>query len=315
MKFSTRLRVLFFCSAFIAHFSSAESLANEGFIKVTGGSVWYKITGSGDKIPLLLIHGGPGGSSCSFDDLAKLGQNRKVIFYDQLGAGKSEQPDDLSLWQINRFVEELDTVRKTLHLQQVHLLAHSWGAAIAGQYLLDKGTKGIASVIFVGPYLSTADWVNDTNELRRQLSPTIQAIMHKHELAGTTASNEYQDASNEFYKLFLFHHPNKNTENCKDSAWNQTIYETMWGDSEFFASGNLKGFNAAKDLGQIKIPTLFLVGEFDEVQESTVYKYQQKMSNASISVIKNAAHMSMIDEPKAFLSTVNNFLLQTDSTP
>ena len=286
--------------------------SHEGFIKVPGGSVWYNIVGAGNKTPLLLIHGGPGGSSCGLASLAKLSTNRQVIFYDQLGAGKSEQPDDLSLWNIDRFVEELDTVRKTLHLEKVHLLAHSWGAAIAAQYLLDKGTKGIASVIFVGPYLSTEDWTESTTTLRQQLSPAIQAILHKNELAGTTSSDEYQVASEEFYKLFLYRQPHNDEPECKDSAWNQTIYETMWGDSEFFASGNLKDFNAAKGLARIKIPTLFIIGQYDEIQESNVLKYQHQMQHASIVVIKDAAHMSMVDQPDEFLKTVDSFLKKID---
>jgi len=300
--------------------ASAVPLSGEGNISVPGGRVWYHIENdtntandSNTRIPLLLIHGGPGGSSCSLAPLKKMANQRPIIFYDQLGAGKSEQPEDLSLWQINRFVDELDVVRKKLGFKQVHLLAHSWGAAIAAQYLQEKGSEGIASVIFVGPYLSTADWTQGTNELRKQLAPETQAILRKHELAGTTESDEYQTASEEFYRLFLFRHPHKELEECNDSAWNQTIYETMWGTSEFFTSGNLKNFNAAKDLQKIHIPTLFMVGEFDEARESTVRRYQQRMQNAQVTVINDAAHMSMIDNPDAFITSVTAFLAQVES--
>ncbi|HWV15688.1 MAG TPA: proline iminopeptidase-family hydrolase [Cellvibrio sp.] len=308
-----RKYLLYFCLCLSLLAYCHSTRANEGFIAVEGGSVWYKRLGSGPQTPLLLIHGGPGGNSCALGSLAQLGQQRPIIFYDQLGAGKSQQPNDLSLWQIHRFVAELESVRRALQLQKVHLLAHSWGAAIAAQYLLDKGSQGIASVIFVGPYLGTPDWITSTTELRRQLAPATQAILQKHEAAGTTASPEYQRASEEFYKLFLYRQPHIDPIECKDSAWSSTIYETMWGNSEFFPSGNLKNFNAAKDLQKIKIPTLFIIGEYDEMQESIVRQYQQRMTNAEVAVIKDAAHMSMVDQPELFLQTVDAFLARQES--
>lgn len=285
----------------------------EGKVKVPGGLVWYSITGNSDKTPLLIIHGGPGGSSCSFTELVNtLSKDRPVVIYDQLGAGKSDHPNDPSLWQSKRFVEELDIVIKNLHFKKINLMAHSWGAAIAGQYLKDKGTDGVASVIFVGPFLSSTDWTEGTMELRKQLSQTTQAILHKHEIAGTTASNEYQRASGEFYKKFLFHHPQPITSDCDENSWNPKVYEQMWGDSEFIVTGNLKNFDAAQNLKDIKIPVLFLVGEFDEVRVATVEKYKQTMPNAKVNVLKNAGHMSMIDEPKAFVKTTNDFLMLLD---
>lgn len=294
------------------------SLANaknfvEGKVKVPGGSVWYSITGDSNKTPLLIIHGGPGGSSCSFTDLVKaLSKDRPVIIYDQLGAGKSDHATDTSLWESKRFVDELDIVIKSLPFKKVNLMAHSWGAAIAGQYLIDKGTHGIASVIFVGPYLSSKEWITDTNELRKQLSPKTQELLRKHELAGTTASNEYQKASGDFYKKFLFHHPQPTESDCDDNSWNPNVYEQMWGDSEFIVTGNLKNFDVSQYLKNIKIPALFLVGEFDEVRVSTAEKYQQSMPNAKVTVVKNAGHMSMIDEPKEFVKSVNQFLTESE---
>ena len=281
----------------------------EGRIKVPGGFVWYSITGNGNKTPLLIIHGGPGGSSCSYTALVKaLAKDRPVIIYDQLGAGKSDHPNDPSLWQSERFVEELAIVIKNLPFKKINLMAHSWGAAIAAEYLTEKGSNGINSVIFVGPFLSSKDWTADTNELRKQLSATTQDILLRHERAGTTASSEYQNASGEFYKKFLFHHPQPAESGCDDNSWNSTIYEHMWGNSEFIVTGNLKHFDASQHLENIKIPTLFLVGEFDEVRTDTVRKYQRRMPNAKVVVLKDAGHMSMIDEPKAFVTAVDNFL-------
>ena len=101
--------------------------------------------------------------------LEPLGDQRPIIRYDQLGSGRSGRPDDLSLWEVARFVEALDIIRQELKLKQFHLLGHSWGAALAGAYLVGKGTSGVASVIFSSPLLSTPLWIEDANYLRSQL--------------------------------------------------------------------------------------------------------------------------------------------------
>src|SRR5262245_51589154 len=105
--------------------------AHEGYVPVTGGRVWYQIVGSGAAIPLLVLHGGPGVPHDYLEPLAALADERPVIFYDQLGCGKSERPDDVSLWRIERFAEEVGQVRQALGLSQVHLLGHSIGTMVA----------------------------------------------------------------------------------------------------------------------------------------------------------------------------------------
>src|SRR5262245_56578273 len=98
----------------------------EGYLQVPGGRVWYRIVGSGHRTPLLLLHGGPGAPSYYLEPLAKLAADRPVVFYDQLGCGRSDQPNDSTLWTIDHFVAELAEVRKQLGLGRVHLLGTSW---------------------------------------------------------------------------------------------------------------------------------------------------------------------------------------------
>lgn len=99
----------------------------EGFIKVTGGKVWYRIVGSGSNTPLLLLHGGPGVPSFYLKPLQGLAEDRPVIFYDQLGCGRSDKSSDTSLWTVEHFVRELGEVRQALNLDEIHLYGHSWG--------------------------------------------------------------------------------------------------------------------------------------------------------------------------------------------
>jgi proline-specific peptidase len=97
----------------------------EGFVDVPGGRVWYTSLGAGGATPLLMLHGGPG---CGHDYIAPLGQTlateRPIVMYDQLGCGRSEQPDDTSLWTVERFAAEVDAVRDALGLDRIHLFGH-----------------------------------------------------------------------------------------------------------------------------------------------------------------------------------------------
>src|SRR5947209_10356509 len=121
----------------------ASMREQEGYIPVTGEHrVWYRIVGGGadhEQIPLLTLHGGPGVGHDYIENLAALASDtRRVILSDQLGCGRSDQPDDISLWRVERFVEEVATIRRALGLDKVHLLVQSWGGMLAIEYALTQ---------------------------------------------------------------------------------------------------------------------------------------------------------------------------------
>jgi proline-specific peptidase len=119
----------------------------EGHVEVPGGRVWYRIIGADRPgVPVLCLHGGPGMPHDYLEPLADLATSRPVIFYDQLGCGRSDRPADDSLWTTDRFVEELAVVRAALGLGRHHLFGNSWGGWLALQYTLDRGPD-LASLI------------------------------------------------------------------------------------------------------------------------------------------------------------------------
>jgi len=154
----------------------------EGFVRVTGGKVWYRIVGADKKgIPLLTLHGGPGAPHDYFEPLEALAGDRPVIFYDQLGCKNSDRPSDVNLWTVARFVEELEQMRDSLSLGKIHLLGRSWGTMLAAEYMLRKKPKGVISLILSGPYLSSPKWVADQQVWISQLPQNIQDTIRKYE--------------------------------------------------------------------------------------------------------------------------------------
>lgn len=294
--------------------SSRALEPGEGFVAVRGGKVWYRVVGRGGGTPLLVLHGGPGGRGCLLSGLAALADERPVVFYDQLGSGRSERPADKSLWQIERFVAELATVRNALDLQRVHILGHSWGSALAAEYLLTQRPTGVASVAFVGPLLSTPRWIADADRLRSTLPDYVQRVLTRNEQAGTTDSDEYKTASDVFYdRYLLLRKPEPRIADCEGSIFGEPVYLTMWGPSEFYATGNLRHYDQTARLAELKLPVLFLTGRYDEATPETVADFHRLVPGSDFVVLEKSAHMSMLDEPEQFMSVVRSFLRKADS--
>lgn len=309
-----RFRYTLLC-LLLAPFASADQPdLGEGFIEVPGGPVWYHVSGSGSGVPLLVLHGGPGGTSCSFSRLEILGDQRPIVRYDQLGSGRSGRPDDISLWTVERFVEELHTIRLALGLERMHLLGHSWGGSLAAAYVLDKGTEGIVSLTLSSPLLSTPAWVADANLLRQQLPAEVRQVLSEHEAAGTTDSEAYQQASKAFYERFVYagEKPPDPPE-CAGAPWNQFVYEHMWGPTEFHASGTLLDFDVTPRLGEIDVPVLFIAGEFDEARPETLAGFRKLIPGARLEVIEGVAHASLSKAPERYATVLEAFLDEAEA--
>ncbi len=298
--------LLALCSAGI---SRENPQPGQGFIEVPGGPVWYRVSGTGPGIPLLVLHGGPGGRICGYSRLDILGNERPIVRYDQLGSGRSGRPDDPSLWTVERFVEELHTVRQQLGLDEMHLLGHSWGGSLAAAYVLEKGTDGIASLILSSPLLSTRMWIEDANFLRSQLPEDVQRTLTEHEQAGTTDSDEYQAASDVFYERHVYGGERaESPPECDGAPPGRFVYETMWGPTEFHATGTLIDFDVTDRLHEIDVPVLFIAGQFDEARPERVAEFQQLIPGSRLTVILDAAHGTLSKKPDEYRSIVEHFL-------
>jgi proline iminopeptidase len=283
----------------------------EGFANVPGGRVWYQIVGDGPGTPLVVLHGGPGAPSYYLASLARLGTERPVIFYDQLGAGRSDQPSDTTLWRIERFMAELDSLRSHLGLREIHLLGHSWGSMLATDYLLAH-PSGVRSVILASPALSVARWEQDADTLIATLPDSIQNAIRTHEAAGTFSSPEYQAAVAAFYAQYLTRRGGPDVDSTF-ARFGAGVYGYMWGPSEFTGTGTLRGYDRTTRLGELQLPVLYTAGEFDEARPPTVRYYQSLTPGAQFALIPGSAHLTSVDAPEAFADSVSRFLRSVES--
>jgi len=285
----------------------------EGFIDVTGGKVWYQIHEKNtNSTPVIVLHGGPGSSHYSLQGLQKLAEDRPVIFYDQLGCGKSDRPTDTSLWNIDRFAEELGQIREALSLDEFHILGHSWGTTLAAAYYLSK-PDGVKSIIFSSPCLSAPLWAEDQDKNRKLLPLEVQQTLKNCEENGTTDSEEYKNATAVFNKHFVYR-LEPNPEFIKNGAHlrNREVYNIMWGPSEFHVTGNLKDFDCTSKLKDIHVPTIYTCGRFDEATPESTKYFSTLTPNGKFHVFEQSAHMPYLEEPEEYLRVIGSFLNDVD---
>lgn len=288
----------------------------EGFIEVENGyRVWYQSIGGGgthEHIPLLALHGGPGFPHDYLQNMAEMAsEDRRVIFYDQLGCGRSDKPDDTSLWQVPRFVTELATVRKALGLDRVHILGQSWGGMLAIEYALTQ-PEGLVSLILSNTTSSIPLWIAEANRLREELPPEVNATLMQHEEAGTTDDQAYQDAMMVFYDRHVIRVPMPDYVQRAFETYSRPVYYTMNGPSEFHVIGTIKDWDRTDLLGEIHVPTLILSGRYDESTPVINEILHKGIAGSEWVVFENSSHLSHVEEPELYRQTVLAFLQRVE---
>jgi proline iminopeptidase len=286
--------------------------AREGFLPVPDGQVWYRISGVGTATPVILLHGGPGYSSFYLRSLDSLGLDRPTIRYDQLGSGKSGHTTDTLLFTIPHFVAELDSVRRALGAPRVHLLGHSWGTILGLEYYRAH-PEHVASLILASPALDLPAWERHARELIRTLPDSAQRAIRLREAERNFAAPDYQAALGDFYGRYVWRHPVQAELDSILQTVNEGIYNYMQGPSEFTITGTLKHYDATSFLPQVRVPTLYTVGEFDEADPVTVRHFAAITPGAAVVVIPGAAHITTWDAPQDMLAAVRAFLRHADS--
>lgn len=267
-------------------------MIKENYLSVTGGKIWYKIAGAEKGgTPLILIHGGPGATHDYLLPLEELADKRPVIFYDQLGCGKSDNPADVSLWTIERYVEELDLLCKSLNFKNYHILGQSWGGTLAVEYALSGLSDRIKSLILSAPLISSSRWAEDQREYIDQMPDMMKSTILRCEAEGDFNNPEYQKALEEFYNRHLCRiQPMPEPMQKTFEKMNTEMYSYMWGPSEFTVNGTCKDYDASERISAIKVPVLFTAGEFDEATPESLTYFSNKIPGSKVIIFENASH-------------------------
>jgi proline iminopeptidase len=284
----------------------------EGFVNVTGGKLWYSLTGHNDKIPLVMLHGGPGQGSFYLRQLDELKNERPLLYFDQLGCGRSDRIVDSTLMTIENYVEQTRQLLTELDIKEFYLYGHSWGSMLALDYYL-KYPNGIKALILASPCLSVKAWQSDADTLLSLLPDSIRLPLEKSRTGAIDDSLEFKAAMNHYIRTYMVRQmPTKDVIDSVNSQMARNVYNYMWGDSEFSVTGTLRNYERIEYLHRIKIPTLYMTGEYDEARPNTVRHYQSLTPNSKLSINLGASHVTMFDNPKADINAITKFLIKLE---
>ena len=294
-------------------------ISQEHFIPMDGHRIWTRRVGtssSPERLPIVLLHGGPGVPSDYLEPLEALAADgREVIRYDQLGCGRSDHPDDPSLLQVERFVAELAQVRESLGLERIHLYGQSWGGMLALEVAL-SGAEGLASLVLSNAPASMPLWAAETGRLRRELPNEVQAVLDEHEQAGSTDSPAYQQAMMTFYQRHV----------CRLDPWpdcllrsfgameeDPRVYQAMCGPSEFHITGSLRQWDVTARLNEIRLPTLVISGQHDEATPTITEAVHRGISDSEWVVLDDCSHLCHLEHPVYYNTLLSAFFDRVES--
>ena len=277
-------------------------------------NVWTKSIGNNPKIKLLLLNGGPGATHEYFECFENflLPEGVELIYYDQLGCGLSDNPKDTTMWDLPRFVEEVEQVRKALNLNKdnFYLLGHSWGGILAMQYAL-KYQDNLKGLIISNMMSSCPAYGKYAQEvLAPQFDQKVLDTIRQIEAKGDFANPKYMELLlPNFYAKHI----------CRITPWpepvarslgkiNQSLYVSMQGPSEFGIGGNLTNWDVSKELPKIKTPTLTIGGTHDTMDPEHMKWMSTQVLHGRNITCPNGSHMSMYDDQKNYFPGLIQFI-------
>ena len=282
--------------------------------------VWTKKMGNNPKIKVLLLNGGPGATHEYFECFESFlsPEGIEFIYYDQLGCGNSDNPKDTAMWNLPRYVEEVEQVRKALDLNKdnFYLLGHSWGGLLAMQYAL-KYQDNIKGLIISNMMSSAPDYGKYAEEvLAPQFDPKVLDTIRQIEKKGDFQNPKYMELLYaNYYVKHICRFPLEQWPepvNRSFAKMNQSLYVTMQGPSEFGVGGNLVHWDVKAELPKIKVPTLTIGGKFDTMDPEHMKWMSTQVQNGRFLLCPNGSHMSMYDDQKNYFPGLIKFIKDVD---
>ncbi|MCB0761271.1 MAG: proline iminopeptidase-family hydrolase [Flavobacteriales bacterium] len=280
-----------------------------------GYRVWTKRFGNSDK-KVLILHGGPAGTHEYLECFQSFFPQANIEFYeyDQLGSYYSDQPDDTTLWTIDRFVEEVEQVRKALNLDSdnFYLLGQSWGGILAMEYAL-KYQDHLKGLIICNMTADFDKYEAYNTLLRNELRPSLIDSLLVYENAG--------DFTNETYAQLVFDHF-YTKHICRLAEWpepvtrsfshfNMDVYTYMQGPSEFVPGGILKHWSVWDRLHELRVPTLTVGARYDSMNPEEMKEMASLVQHGEYLYCPNGSHLALWDDQQVFMDGVISFIDRT----
>lgn len=283
--------------------------------------VWTKRVGNNPTIKVLLLHGGPGVTHEYFEafDSYFPGAGIEYYYYDQLGSAYSDQPDEPTLWELPRFVEEVEQVRQALRLDKsnFYLYGQSWGGILALEYALkyQQNLKGLIISNMVASIPAYNRYAN--NVLIPAMDPKVVAQIRALEAAGQYDDPRYEELLvSHFYVDHILRMPADQWPDPVVRAFakiNKKIYTPMQGPSEMGASGKLLNWDRTGDLAKITVPTLAIGARYDTMEPAQMERIAHDVRKGTYLYCPNGSHLALYDDQQVYMTGLIRFLRNVDA--
>ena len=271
--------------------------------KTGGVSIYYEVLGGGSGRPLVLVNGGPGfdhGYMHCSDAWDRLAGNRKVVFYDQRGNGRSSKLKEGQSCLLADQIDDLDALRAHLGLEKMDLLGHSWGGYLVMAYAA-RHPERIAHLVIVD---SAAPKIQDTVFLFKNIYPETVAREDGFAFAVELGDEAAIAADLQVYMSMLFYSPAAKEAmlaRMGELSYHQSVNKSIWND--------LQRFDLNPELSKFTFPTLVITGRFDfNVAPSVAWSIHRAIPGSELAVFEKSGHLPYCDESAAFVSRLQEFL-------
>lgn len=290
----------------------------EGYLPFEGHQTYYRIVGekTGDKKPLILLHGGPGSTHNYFEVLDEFAKEdgRELIMYDQIGCGNSYLEGHPELWKSETWVRELMALREHLGIKECHLLGQSWGGMLLLDYICNYKPDGIKSIILSSTLPSSKLWGEEQHRMIKELPAEMQEAIRKADESGDYSGEAYQAAEAEFMLRHAAGDPKDDPRECvrREKKSGREAYVTGWGPNEFTPLGTLKDYDVTEQLKDIQQSALVISGGNDLCTPYIAKVMYDGIPDSRWELFPTCRHCCFVEDTPRYTALLKEWLNQHD---
>ena len=290
----------------------------EGYMPFLEYKTYYRVVGknTGNKKPLVLLHGGPGSTHNYFEVLDRIAEEdgRQLVMYDQIGCGNSYVENRPDLWNSKVWIEELIELRKHLGLDEIHLLGQSWGGMQTLEYVCNYKPEGLKSIILSSTLPASWLWAEEAQRMIAQMPQDMQDAIKKATESGDYSSPEYQAAEAEYMRQHCAGEVTENDPEClrRPKKAGRESYVVGWGPNEFTPLGTLKDYDVIDQLGDIKEPALIINGGNDLCTPYVAKFMYDRIPNSEWELFRTCRHMCFVEDNDHYVEVLKKWMNKID---
>ena len=290
----------------------------EGYMPFLEYKTYYRVVGknTGNKKPLVLLHGGPGSTHNYFEVLDRIAEEdgRQLVMYDQIGCGNSYVENRPDLWNSKVWIEELIELRKHLGLDEIHLLGQSWGGMQTLEYVCNYKPEGLKSIILSSTLQASWLWAEEAQRMIAQMPQDMQDAIKKATESGDYSSPEYQAAEAEYMRQHCAGEVTENDPEClrRPKKAGRESYVVGWGPNEFTPLGTLKDYDVIDQLGDIKEPALIINGGNDLCTPYVAKFMYDRIPNSEWELFRTCRHMCFVEDNDHYVEVLKKWMNKND---